>query len=115
MNYLYVLRLMARHPMYLVSPYYYQPVGIDKLIAERTKYIAEAAEQEKACYEYGNCIRESNDGEYIDVLICPHENHSRSSHYAHIESTIHPWICASEHIDRLGKKIERRMRKKLGV
>lgn len=119
MNYIQVLRLMARHPMYLLSPYYPpQATDLDTLIASRNNYIDIVEERMREWSEYDECIKkaeDSEDREEIDLLICEHLDRSFASHSTHKQNIFNSWYDAHNQIDKLGKKIERRMRKKLGI
>ena len=111
MDYLFVLSLVARNPMYLFSPQCFQPTTSESLLAERTKYIWIAAEAEKALIEYDECRVECDDGDYIDVIRCNHDGLSYGDHKANLQGALNTWLSTVTHIDMLGKKIERLMRK----
>jgi hypothetical protein len=115
MEYLFVLSLIARHPLYLFSPQCYQPPSIEELVAERVSYINEVDRLETSFGEYSACIGKSLDGEYIDVIHCDHDSLTLEGHYKQLEHI----VTAGDHAEvmsiRLGEKIERLMRKKLRI
>lgn len=115
MDYLFVLSLVARNPMYLFNPRCYQPPSIAALVAERNNYIHIWNEADNAWQEYVSCMKRSDDGGYIDVILCDHNGLSFHDHNANLEGIENSQFATERHIDTLGKKIEKLMRKRLRV
>lgn len=113
MEYLFVLSLIARNPLYLFSPQCYTPTPIESLLAERRNYIWIAAEAEKALIEYDECRVECDDGDYIDIIQCDHDGLTYAGHKTNLQGAMNTWLSTVTRIDTLGNKIERHMRKKL--
>jgi hypothetical protein len=97
--------------MYLFSPNCYQSTSIETLVAERNNYIAIWNEADKAWREYVSCMQRSDDGICIDVILCDHDGLSFHDHNAHLEGIENTQFATERHIETLGKKIEKLMRK----
>lgn len=113
MEYLFVLTLIARNPLYLFSPQCYQPATIQELVTERMQYINEVIKYEDLYGEYSTCIKRSDDDKRIDYSLCDHGLLSFAGHHDRLEDIERSGTRAEYMSIRLGNKIERLMRKKL--
>jgi predicted RNase H-like HicB family nuclease len=97
--------------MYLFVPRDPTLTPLESLLARRKEWIWIAAEAEKAMKEYDECRGECDDGEYIDIIQCDHNGLSYADHRANLQGAMNTWLATVPHIDTLGEKIEKHMRK----